>query len=53
MDIQFITDTIHERRAGIDMIALPYAEETYFAEPDVLEYAEGNTLPVGFEIPRT
>lgn len=52
MDIQFIIDTIHERRADIDMLALPYAEETYFAEPDGLEDAEGDTSSGGFEIPR-
>lgn len=37
MDLQFIIDTIHELRAGIDMIAMPYEQETYFAEPDVDE----------------
>lgn len=34
MDQQFRIDTIHERRAGIDMIAMPYEEKTVFATPD-------------------
>ncbi|WP_171520711.1 hypothetical protein [Ensifer canadensis] len=40
MDLQFIIDTIHERRAGIDMITMPYEQETFFAEPDADELGE-------------
>lgn len=55
MDIQFIIDTIHELRAGIDMIAMPYEQETYFAEPDVDDDVwedEIDTEAGGCQIPR-
>lgn len=55
MNLQFIIDTIHELRAGIDMIAMPYEQETYFAEPDADEdVSEGeiDTEAGGCEIPR-
>lgn len=52
LDLQFITDTIHERRAGIDMIAMPFAQETHFAAPDHLEGQEGESSSGGCEIPR-
>ncbi len=52
MDIQFIIDTIHERRADIDMIAMPFVEDTYYADSDAVEGAEGDASSGGFEIPR-
>jgi len=49
LDPKFIIDTIHELRAGIDMISLPFELETHYAEPDELE-GEGDTEPGGCQI---
>lgn len=50
MDIQHIIRTIHERRVGIDMIMMPYKEETYYADPD--QDREGFVCSGDYEIPR-
>lgn len=52
MDHRFVIDTIHERRAGIDMISLPYLEETVFADPDALREEEGDPEERGLGISR-
>lgn len=52
MDPKFIIDTIHERRAGIDMISLPFELETFYAEPDEQE-GEDDTEPGGCQIWRS
>ncbi|TCP80844.1 hypothetical protein C8J31_11486 [Rhizobium sp. PP-CC-2G-626] len=51
MNHQFIIDTIHERRVGIDMITMPFAQETFYAEPDDLEGFEGDDGSGGYQIP--
>jgi hypothetical protein len=52
MDPELIIETIRERRAGIDMIAMPWEARTFFAEPDSLREGVGETLAGGCQIPR-
>lgn len=50
MNHQFIIKTIHERRVGIDLIAMPYRLETHYAAPDADQEGEGVTESGGLEI---
>ena len=52
MDQQTRIDTIHERRAGIDMYAMAYEQTTVFAKPDRRRKGEGATGERSFHITR-
>jgi hypothetical protein len=51
MNIHLIIDTIHERRAGIDMIAAGYVEKTHYADPDADREGQGDMEDRGGGIP--
>ncbi|WP_276120051.1 hypothetical protein [Pararhizobium qamdonense] len=51
MDQHSLIDTIHERRAGIDMIAMPYKRDTFYAKPAKKEGKEADNSSGDCKIP--
>jgi hypothetical protein len=52
MGPEFIIQTIHERRQGIDLLAQPYERKTVYACPDNAWVREVGVRDGGFEILR-
>lgn len=50
MGPEFIAKILHERRAGFDPLALPYARATTYAVTPASAESEGNTAGSGLEI---
>lgn len=51
MTPEFVIRTIHERRKGIDMITMPYEQETRYAAPANHQVKRVDTSDGGCEIP--
>lgn len=51
MNPEFVIRTVHERRKGIDMIAMPYEQETRYAAPANRQVKRVDTSGGGCEIP--
>ncbi|WP_429818086.1 hypothetical protein [Ensifer sp. B1-9] len=50
MTPEFIVRTIHERRKGIDMISMPYKQETHFATVPKVRPTHVEPKPGSWEI---
>lgn len=51
MNEQFIANTIHERRLGIDLLSRPIEPGTLYGKPDLTPEARARAEAGGWQIP--